>query len=112
MLCDLCYFRAKKTTKMPYDQVQTCLIFPLRWASFPIKISHNTLMGTLILDVLYFDDFTLFLSLKVHFRWENCLSVGNTIYLRLLAVEGFDAIRPGYNCFISMTISVEWRCGF
>ena len=35
-----------------------------------------------------------------------------TIYLRLLAIKGFDAIRSGYNCFISMTISIEWRCGF
>ena len=31
--------------------------------------------------------------------------------MRLLAMEGFDAIRPGYNGFISMTISVEWTVG-
>ena len=37
---------------------------------------------------------------------------GYTIYLRLLAMEGFYGIRPGYNCFISMTISVESLCGF
>ena len=34
-------------------------------------------------------------------NWSKC-SVGT----RLLAMEGFDAIRP-YNCFISMPISVE-----
>ena len=37
---------------------------------------------------------------------------GYTIYLRLLAIEGFDAIRPGYNCFISMIISVDTLCEF
>ena len=40
-----------------------------------------------------------------------CLS-GNTIYLRLIAMKGFDAIRPEYNCFISMLISVDTLCGF
>ena len=31
---------------------------------------------------------------------------GYTMYLRLrLGMKGFDAIRPGYNCFILMTIS-------
>ena len=33
---------------------------------------------------------------------------GYIIYLLLLAMEGFDAAPSGYNCFISMTISVEW----
>ena len=37
---------------------------------------------------------------------------GNTIYLRLLAMKGFDAIRPEYSCFISMIISVDTLCGF
>ena len=37
---------------------------------------------------------------------------GYTIYLRLLAMMGFDAIRPEYNCFISMIISVDTLCGF
>ena len=40
-----------------------------------------------------------------------CLS-GNTIYLRLIAIKGFNAIRPEYNCFISMIISVDTLCGF
>ena len=43
---------------------------------------------------------------KVSLSW-------NTIYLRLLAMKGFDAIRPDYNtCFISMIISVDTLCGF
>ena len=61
---------------------------------------------------MYFDDFLpisiSFFYLKVHFRWKN----GNTIYLRLLAMKGFDAIRPEYNCFISMIISVDTLCGY
>ena len=27
--------------EMAFDQVQTCLIFPFRWAHFPIKIGRN-----------------------------------------------------------------------
>ena len=34
-----------------FDQIQTCLIFPLRWASFPIKIGRNISVGTLIFYV-------------------------------------------------------------
>ena len=30
-----------KLLEMACDQIQTCLIFPLRWASFPIKIGRN-----------------------------------------------------------------------
>ena len=37
---------------------------------------------------------------------------GNTIYLRLLSIKGYDAIRPNLNCFISMIISVDTLCGF
>ena len=37
---------------------------------------------------------------------------GYTIYLRLFAMKGFDAIRPECNCFISMIISVDNLCGF
>ena len=37
---------------------------------------------------------------------------GNTIYLQLLSINGCDAIRPEYNCFISMIISVDTLCGF
>ena len=41
--------RELKLLEMACDQVQTCLIFPFRWACFPIKIGRNTL--------IYFDDF-------------------------------------------------------
>ena len=37
---------------------------------------------------------------------------GSTIYLRLLSIKGYDAIRPNLNCFISMIISVDTLCGF
>ena len=30
--------RQLTSLEMAWDQVQTCLIFPLRWAGFPIKI--------------------------------------------------------------------------
>ena len=40
------------------------------------------------------------------------ISPWETIHLQLLAMKGFDAIRPEYNCFILMTISVESLCGF
>ena len=43
---------------------------------------------------------------------RKSLLSGNTIYLLLLAMKGFDAIRPAYNCFISMIISVDTLCGF
>ena len=43
---------------------------------------------------------------------RKSLLSGNTIYLLLLAMKGFDAIRPEYNCFISMIIYVDTLCGF
>ena len=33
--------RQQQLLEMACDQVQTCLIFPLRWACFPIKIGRN-----------------------------------------------------------------------
>ena len=33
--------RQLKLLEMACDQIQTCLIFPLRWACFPIKIGRN-----------------------------------------------------------------------
>ena len=33
--------RQLKLLEMAYDQVLTCLIFPLRWTCFPIKIGRN-----------------------------------------------------------------------
>ena len=33
--------RQLKLLEMACDQVQTCLIFPLRWADFPFKIGLN-----------------------------------------------------------------------
>ena len=33
--------RQLELLEMAFDQVQTCLIFPFRWAHFPIKYSRN-----------------------------------------------------------------------
>ena len=47
--------RQLKLLEMACDQVQTCLIFPLRWAGFPIKIGRNAQWEHLF--SMYFDDF-------------------------------------------------------
>ena len=39
LFCDL--KRQLKLLEMACDKIQTCLIFPLRWACFPIKIDRN-----------------------------------------------------------------------
>ena len=44
-----------KLLEMACDQVQTCLIFPLPWACFPIKIGQNAQWVHLFL--MNFDDF-------------------------------------------------------
>ena len=55
-----------------------------------------------------FQSFTLFSSLKVHFRWKSIL-----LWVQLiLSIKACDAIRPVFNCFISMIISVDTLCGF
>ena len=41
--------------EMACDQVQTCSIFPLRWACFPIKIGRNAQWEHLF--SMYFNDF-------------------------------------------------------
>ena len=45
--------RHLKLLEMACDQVQACLIFPLRWAGFPIKIGRNALWEHLF--SMYFD---------------------------------------------------------
>ena len=47
--------RQLKLLEMACDQVQTCLIFPLRWACFPIKIGRNAQWVNLF--SMDFDDF-------------------------------------------------------
>ena len=47
--------RHLKLLEMARDQVQTCLIFPLRWAGFPIKSSRNAQWVHLF--SMDFDDF-------------------------------------------------------
>ena len=63
---------------------------------------------------MYFDDFlTICLTFqsKSPFSMKKLSLSVNTIYLQLLAMKGFDAIRPEYNCFILMMISVDTLCG-
>ena len=55
ILCDFCYFRCKMKTEMDFDQDLTSLIFPFRWACFPIKIGRNAQWEHLF--SMYFDDF-------------------------------------------------------
>ena len=64
-------FDLKKTTEIAFDQDLTCLIFPFGWACFPIKIGRNAQWVHLFsMDFDgFFLPFTLFFSLKVHFRW-------------------------------------------
>ena len=47
--------RQLKLLEMAFDQVQTCLIFPLQWACFPIKIGRNAQWEHLF--SMYFEDF-------------------------------------------------------
>ena len=47
--------RELKLLEIACDQVQTCLIFPLRWAGFPIKIGQNAQWEHLF--SMCFDDF-------------------------------------------------------
>ena len=61
--------RQLKLLGMACDQVQTCLIFPLRWACFPIKIGRNAQwVHPFSMNFNGFRSVWLYLSLKVHFR--------------------------------------------
>ena len=80
----------------------TCLIFPFRWACFPIKIGRNAQWVHLF--SMDFEDFlTIYLIFdgKSISQWEH--------YIPL--IKGCDAIRPALNCFI-LIISVDTLCGF
>ena len=54
--------RQLKLLEMACDQVQTCLIFPLRWACFPIKIGRNAQWVH-----LFSMDFDVFLNIYLIF---------------------------------------------
>ena len=45
----------RKRYFLGFDQIQTCLIFPLRWACLPINIGRNAQWKHLL--SMYFDDF-------------------------------------------------------
>ena len=64
--------RELKLFEMACDQVQTCLIFPLRWAGFPIKIGRNAQwVHPFSMNFNGFRSVWLYSSLKVHFRWKK-----------------------------------------
>ena len=57
-----------KLLEMAFDQVQTCLIFPFRWAHFPIKNSRKAQwVHPFSMNVNGFHSVCLYFSLKVHF---------------------------------------------
>ena len=80
--------RQLKLLEMAFDQVQTCLIFPFRWAHFPIEIGRNAQWVHLF--SMDFDEFSiiyLISSLKAILQWVQLI----------LSIEASDAIRPGYD---------------
>ena len=61
--------RQLKSLEMACNQVQTCLIFSLRWAGFPIKICQNAQWEHLFsMFSMIFLPFALLFSQNVHFR--------------------------------------------
>ena len=86
-----------------FDEIQTCLIFPFPCAHFPIKSSRKAQwVHPFSMNFNDFRSVCLYFSLKVHFRWEH----------HILSMKECHAIRPEYNGFISMIISVDTLCGF
>ena len=64
--------RQLKLLEMDCDQFLTCLIFPLRWVSFPFKISDKTKWEHLF--SMYFNDYLSLKSLsddKMISQWEH-----------------------------------------
>ena len=61
--------RQEKLLEMAFDQVQTCLIFPFRWAHFSIKDSRKTQwVHPFSMNFNWFRSVCLYSSLKVHLR--------------------------------------------
>ena len=95
-----------KLLSMACDQSLTCMTFPLRWLSFPIKT--NLIAQWVHLFSMDFDDLStiyLIFQSKSPFLMVKVSLSGNIIYFRLLAMKGCGAIRPGLKCFILMIIS-------
>ena len=61
--------RQLKLLEMAFDQVQTCLLFPFRWAHFPIKNSRKAQwVHPFSKNFNGFRSICAYFSLKVHFR--------------------------------------------
>ena len=86
--------RQLKLLEMAFDQVQTCLIFPFRWAYFRIKNSRKAQwVHPFSMNFNGFRAVCLYYSLIVPFRWKKCSFNGNTIYFQLRDVMPFDQNR-------------------
>ena len=60
--------RQLKLLEMAFGQVQTCLIFPFRWAHIPIKNRHKAQwVHPFSMSFNGFRSVCLYFSLKVHF---------------------------------------------
>ena len=83
--------RQLKLLEMAFDQVKTCLIFPFRWAHFPIKNSRKAQwVHPISMNFngsrpvcLYFSLKSIF-DEKIIFQWEP----------HILSIKGCHAIRP------------------
>ena len=82
--------RQLKLLEMAYNQVQTCLIFPFRWAHFPIKNSRKAervhpfslnFNGFRSVCLFFISQFSM---KKMIFQWEH----------HILSMKGCHAIRP------------------
>ena len=75
--------RQLKLLEMACDQIQTCFIFPLRWACFPIKIGRNAQWVHLFLmDFEEFSIIYLILESKSPFSMIKLSFSGYTIHFR------------------------------
>ena len=100
-----CYFLVSTKFKHVY--------FPCDGNLFLLKLVEMLSGNTYFRCIgIYFSTIYLIFYSKSPFSMVKVSLNGNTLYLRLLTMKGFDAIRSGYDCFISMTISVESLCGF
>ena len=82
--------RQLKLLEMAFDQVQTCLKYPFRWAHFPIKIGQNAQWVHLF--SMDFDEFFIIYLIfysKSPFLMEKLSFSGYSFYF---SIEASDAI--------------------
>ena len=104
-----CYFLVLTKLKHVYYFPCDGHLFLLKLVEIP-QWEHLFLMYFDNSSTIYLIFYSNFSPCPFPFRMVKVSLSGNMLYLQLLAMKGFNAIR--YNCFISMTISVECLCGF